>query len=511
MRRLITELQSMGVRINGDLAGRSGGAGPAEGRAFLINRIPVSIPLTANFVSRSPYSLKDSPSSDQGFDLYKDRNRVDSIRVVPEPQFYQQTTKDGIPYRQIALLHGKDCLATTVLQRCVHWKTGNRCHFCATEASLSAKQTIARKTPVQLAEVARAAKETDGITHMVLTSGTGDPSGSEIAYLAECVRAVKTCAGIPVQVQIAPPEDLMRMDELADAGVDALGIHIESFDFNVLSRVAPIKAKIGLDHYEKAWKHAVELFGVNQVSSFIIAGLGEDPATIAWGGEYLADLGVYPFVVPLRPVPGSEFTHAVPPHPDIMARVYDAVAQILKEKGLGMGKIKAGCARCGACSALPAYQTESSVFTCHSARNQMERCEAFRIRDQVFVREQGLFESTDRDEHDQNAIHLVAKQDGRVIGTVRVFQETPGKDRWVGGRLAVEKDFRSTSAGSILVKEAMKRVKKKGCKIFTAYIQEPNIPFFLKLGWSPLSPVEKHFGRPHQKMQADLNRVPKEI
>lgn len=511
MRQLITELQSLGVRISGDMAGRKGGAGPAEGRAFLINDIPVSLPLAADFVSRSPYSLQDLSSPDQGFGLFKNEHLVDHVQVVPEPRFYQQTTEDGIPYRQIALLHGKDCLATTVLQRCVHWKTGSKCRFCATEASLSAQQTIARKTPVQLAEVARAAKETDGVTHMVLTSGTGDPPGSEIAYLAECVRAIKACAGIPVQVQIAPPENLSLMDELADAGVESLGIHIESFDFEVLSKVAPVKAGIGLDHYEKAWKHAVELFGVNQVSSFIIAGLGENPATIAWGSEYLADIGVYPFIVPLRPIPGSEFTHAAPPQPDHMTRIYDAVAKILSKKGLSMANIKAGCARCGACSALPVYKTESDSFTCHSARNQIERSQAFHIRDQVFVHEQGLFEATDMDEHDENSIHLVAKQDGRIIGTVRVFRKTPETDHWVGGRLAVDKDYRSTSAGSALVKEAMKRVKKKGCQIFTAYIQERNIRFFSKLGWSPVAPVKNHFGRPHQKMQADLNRVPEDM
>lgn len=511
MRHLITELQSMGIRITKGLSGRKGGAGPAEGKAFLINDTPVSIPLSAKFVAQSPYSLCDSASRSQDYNLLKNGIPVKNIRVVPEPRFYQHRTKDGIPYRKIALLHGKDCLATTVLQRCVHWKTGNRCRFCATEASLSSGQTIAKKTPDQLAEVARAARKTDGVTHMVLTSGTGNPPGNEISYLAECVRAIKTAVRLPVQVQIAPPKNIKRMDELADAGVDALGIHIESFDFDILSKVAPVKARIGLDQYEKAWKYAVELFGVNQVSSFIIAGLGEKPASIAWGSEYLADLGVYPFVVPLRPIPGSEYKAAAPPGPDCMTRIYDAVAQILSKKGLSIDKIKAGCARCGACSALSAYESPTAGFSCHSARNQNERLEALRIRDQVFVREQGLFKSSDIDEHDADSIHLVAAKDNTIIGTVRIFRDNSEPDHWIGGRLAVEKAYRSTSAGSALVREAMKRVKKKGCKVFTAHIQEKNIPFFSKLGWSAISPVENHFGRPHKRMQADLNRVPEDM
>lgn len=509
MRHLITEIQSLGVQVQNKITGRKGGAGPAEGRAFLINNVPVSVPIAADFVSNSPYSLQ---KTDPGYYLLKNGKPVSDVRVVPEPGFYSLSTEDGINYRRIALLHGKDCLATTVLQRCIHWKQGRKCSFCATEASLAGKQTIEKKTPGQLAEVAKAARDMDGITHMVLTSGTGDPPGSEISYLAKCARAVKAHAGIPVQVQIAPPPDLDLMDELKEAGVESLGIHIESFDMDTLSKVAPVKAAIGIRHYEKAWKKAVQLFGVNQVSSFIIAGLGETVSSIAWGSEFLADLGVYPFVVPLRPIPGSRFETAAPPHPDVMKPVYEAVAGILQAKGLSMQNILAGCARCGACSALSSYEKEKKEeLVCHSARNQSEKSQAFKIRREVFVREQGLFIVSDQDDNDLDSIHLVAKLKERIIGTVRVYQEDKASDHWIGGRLAVKKNFRDTRAGSNLVKEAMKRVQKKGCTVFTAHIQEKNIPFFLKLGWTPMEPVKPHFGQPHQKMQANLNLVLKDI
>lgn len=513
MRHLITEIQSLGIRVDSDMAGRNGGAGPAEGRAFLVNGIPVSVPVAADYVSRSPFSLKESEPGNlsPGYDLLKNGRKVLQISVVPEPLFYQKTTDDGIPFHKIALLHGKDCLATTVLQRCVHWKNSRKCRFCATEASLGGNRTLAEKTPLQLAQVARAAREMDKVTHMVLTSGTGDPPGSEISYLAQCVRAIKAHADIPVQVQIAPPNDLTLMDELAEAGVESLGIHIESFDFDVLAQVAPAKAGIGLGQYERAWKRAVELFGVNQVSSFIIAGLGEKKETIAWGSEFLADLGVYPFVVPLRPIPGSQMAESTPPPSETMKQLYEIVADILASKGLSTEKIRAGCARCGACSALSSYEQKEKALICHSARSRSDRMEAFRIRRMVFVHEQGLFEHSDRDDNDGDSIHLVARQEEKIVGTVRVFRDPAGPDHWIGGRLAVEKEYRTTSAGSSLVREAMKRVKKKGCKVFTAHIQEKNIPFFEKLGWKPVEPKKLHFGRPHQKMRADLTLVPEEM
>lgn len=508
MHHLITEIQSLGIQIHDGIAGRKGGAGPAEGRAFIINGVPVSVPIAAEYVQHSPFSLKET---DSGYNLLKNNIPVSPIKVVPEPKFYNKSTKDGIPYRQIALLHGKDCLATTVLQRCVHWKHSQKCSFCSTESTLSNKQTIAKKTSSQLAQVARAARDLDGVTHMVLTSGTEDPPGSEISYLAKCARAIKEAANIPMQVQIAPPNDLDMMDELKDAGVESIGIHIESFDADILSKVAPAKATIGLAHYEKAWKKAVQLFGINQVSSFIIAGLGETVSSIAWGSELLADLGVYPFVVPLRPIPGSMLANATPPHPDIMKQLYDIVGKILQTKGISTDQILAGCARCGACSALSSYEKKENKVLFHSARNTFEKSEAFKIRKKIFVMEQGLFDTSDIDENDSNSIHLVAKQNKKIIGTVRIYKEKEKADHWIGGRLAVEKKFRKTNAGSGLVKEAMKRVKKRGCKIFTAHIQKKNIPFFLGLGWQPLEPVKTYFGYPHQKMEANLDLVPEDI
>lgn len=505
MRNLVTELQSVGIRVPENIDGRNGGAGPAEGRAFLIEQVPVNIPISGDYVKLSPFSLKRSGA---GYLLQKGKEEIGPIGIVAEPQFYEHSTAQGISYRKIALLHGNDCLATTVLQRCVHWRTSNQCAFCATEATADNGNTIEKKTPGQLAEVARAARDRDGVTHMVLTSGTGNPPGSELSYLANCVTAIKSAANIPLHVQFAPPAESGLLDELKDAGTDTVGIHIESFDRETLKRWAPAKARIGRGCYEDTWKRAVALFGENQVSSFLIVGLGESPESIVWGSEYLADLGVYPFVVPLRPTQGSRMKDQVPPDSDTMKRIYEAVAGILSRKGLSARKSKAGCVRCGACSALSSYEKKPSRLLCHSARNDWEKKQAFEIRNEVFVTEQGLFADSDRDAIDEVCLHLVVRSDQDVVGTVRVFRGSNGAGHWVGGRLAVRKEYRTTRAGMLLVKEAMKRVKKKGCNHFSARIQEKNVRFFTRLGWKPIGPLEYYCGRPHVLMQADLNLVP---
>ncbi len=507
MKEIVTDIQSLGIRVPADIHGRGGGAGPAEGRAFLIGDVPVTVPISAPYVARSPYSLR---ASGDGFVLLREDREILPVGIVPEPGFYSERDVDGIPFGKIALLHGVDCLATTVLQSCVNWKTERQCRFCGAGVSLETGGTIDRKTPGQLSRAARKAMVQDGVSHMVLTSGIGDPPGDEMPYLAECTRAIKDAAELPVHVQFAPPHDFALMDGLKDAGADTVGIHIESFDPETLARTAPAKAAIGLDRYEAAWKRAVALFGPGQVSSFLIAGLGEPPASIVQGSEALADLGVYPFVVPLRPVPGSGMQHAIPPDPEIMKDIYRAVARILSRKGLSSKRNRAGCVRCGACSALSLYETPADRLICHTARTQTELAAAMAVRRRVFIEEQQLFQDSDADDHDPSAVHLVLKSGPDIVGTVRAFRGESGNGHWIGGRLAVCKESRSFGSARLLVKEAMKRVKKLGCTRFTAQVQEKNVPFFTKIGWRAVGPLNSHLGLPHRLMEADLDTAPDE-
>lgn len=448
----------------------------------------------------SPFCLKKVGG--QVF-LFKGNQSLGPVGLVQRPFFYDRVTSDHIPYPQVALLHGRDCLATTVLQTCANWREAQPCRFCGIELSLKNQQTIAQKTPAQLAEVAQRAKELDAVEQVVLTAGRAETPGQEIDHLARCAAAVKKSSGLSIQAQFLPPPDLERLDQLKVAGVDSVGLHIESFDFEVLARVAPFKTGIGLATYVRAWKRAVECFGPNQVSSFLIVGLGESEDSVIRGAAFLADLGVYPFIVPFRPIPGSLMKQIRPPVPDKMIRIYEAVSVLLKRKGLAMDQHKAGCVRCGACSAMGFFEQPMDPLICHPARSREELVLAYHIRNQVFVQEQGLFEHTDADPNDDQSTHLVAQLEGQVVGTVRVFP-MGNNGHWVGGRLAILKDHRKSGAGELLVREAVAFVKTQGCQKFTASIQQENVPFFIRLGWRAAGPVFEYHGKPHQIMEADL-------
>ncbi|HLI55926.1 MAG TPA: MSMEG_0568 family radical SAM protein [Actinomycetota bacterium] len=355
LRRLVVELQSYGVRVEepeDPSWGRRGGAGPSDAGMIRIDGVQVTIPFTADYVTRSPYVLRPEEGL---WGIYRDGRRVAGAEVPAKPRFYERTTADGIPYWKIALLH-LDSLASTVIQTCIYWGKDDQCQFCGIELSLEAGRTIPVKRPEQLAEVAAAAKELDGAVDVTLTSGTTGGADKGARYLGKCARAIKASSGLPVQAQFEPPDDLSVLEEIKAQGVDSVGMHVESLDPAVLARVAPAKARTGIDGYFRAWRRAAEVFGAGQVSTYVILGMGEDPAVTVEGCKRAIDAGVYPFVVPLRPVPGSILGEQIPPTPEYVESIYRQIVPYLSAHGLASWEVHAGCARCGACSAMAAYE-----------------------------------------------------------------------------------------------------------------------------------------------------------
>ncbi|HEX5995387.1 MAG TPA: MSMEG_0568 family radical SAM protein [Jiangellales bacterium] len=349
---VIAELQSRGARIERDIGGRRGGAGPSDAGMIWVDGVRVTFPFTADYVTNSPFVLRET---DDGWSLERDGEWIARAEVPPRPKFYDLQTADGIPYWKIALLH-IDSLATTVIQTCRHWGTADQCRFCGIELSLESNATIPVKQPHQLAEVALAAQRLDGVVDVTLTTGTTHGPDKGATYLGRCARAIKDATGLPVQAQFEPPDDLSVLEEIKEQGVDSVGIHIESFDPDVLAWVAPPKARTGVEGYFRAWERAVEIFGAGQVSTYVILGLGEDEKATIEGCKRAVDAGVYPFVVPLRPVPGSLLGDWLPPPPDYVESLYRQIGPYVVRRGLGSWNVSAGCARCQACSAISSFE-----------------------------------------------------------------------------------------------------------------------------------------------------------
>jgi radical SAM protein (TIGR04043 family) len=335
----------LGIRVDAEVK-RVGGAGPSDDGHVLFQGEGAAIPLNPN----SPYVVTNGRLLLDGADLGLD------VQPVKRPKFYDLETADGVNYEKIAKLHGANVLATTVVQTCVRYDESERCRFCSIEASLDAGLTIAVKTPAMLAEVAEAAYRLDGVTQMIMTTGTSNGRDRGATHLARCVKAVKAAVpNLEIQVQCEPPAELSTITDLYDAGARSIGIHVESMDDAVRMRWMPGKSRVSMDEYRGAWREAVRVFGRNQVSTYLLVGMGEDPDEMVAGAEELIEMGVYPFIVPFRPLKGTLATdvdHVPAPHRDVLHDITSRVAMSLRKAGMYGEDQKAGCAACGACSML---------------------------------------------------------------------------------------------------------------------------------------------------------------
>ncbi|WP_111768681.1 MSMEG_0568 family radical SAM protein [Nakamurella deserti] len=324
---------------------RGTGAGPSDDGHVVVGGLNAAIPRNQD----SPYQVVGDRILYDGDDTGLD------LTVVDRPRFYDRSTADGVPYEKLARLHGRDVLATTVVQTCVRYGEADRCRFCAIETSLRAGATTAVKTPAQLAEVARAAVDLDGVRQMVMTTGTSAGRDRGAVHLARCVRAVKAAVPeLPIQVQCEPPGDLATLTDLFEAGASSIGIHVESMDERVRRAWMPGKSTVSLDEYRAAWREAVRVFGRNQVSTYLLVGLGEDPDELVAAARELVEMGVYPFVVPFRPLAGTlaAADGAAAPRAHVLEDVSRRVGALLVSSGMRGADQKAGCAACGACGLL---------------------------------------------------------------------------------------------------------------------------------------------------------------
>nr|WP_217507410.1 MSMEG_0568 family radical SAM protein [Herbaspirillum robiniae] len=356
---LITELQSLGLRLDDPGAGaqsRRGGAGPSDHKAVTVDGHTVMIPVHTAGAWSSPY-VATQPGADGASRILRDGVEVGVVSFPHQPRFYRMQTFDGIPYGKIATLHGADVLATTVLQSCIRYESRRKsCQFCAIGQSLAAGRTILRKTPEQLGEVARAAVLLDGVKHMVMTTGTPNATDRGAQILCESAFGVKSAVNLPIQGQCEPPDDDAWFRRMHDAGIDTLGMHLEAVTPEVRKRIMPGKATVSVERYFDAFGAAVEVFGRGQVSTYILAGLGDSHDAILKTSEKLIGLGVYPFVVPFVPISGTPLEGHPSPDAAAMRQLLTPLAAMLESAGMRSGDAKAGCGKCGACSSLSSFE-----------------------------------------------------------------------------------------------------------------------------------------------------------
>jgi putative N-acetyltransferase (TIGR04045 family) len=151
---------------------------------------------------------------------------------------------------------------------------------------------------------------------------------------------------------------------------------------------------------------------------------------------------------------------------------------------------------------------EADPVTCVAATTSDELAAHHRIRREVFVGEQALFQESDADEHDRGpeVIRVLGLCGSVPAGTVRLYPLDPGTGVWQGDRLAVLAPYRTRGLGKPLVRFAVATASALGGRLMVAHIQLDNVAFFQRLGWTADGATELYVGVPHQQMTIELHR-----
>ena len=122
-----------------------------------------------------------------------------------------------------------------------------------------------------------------------------------------------------------------------------------------------------------------------------------------------------------------------------------------------------------------------------------------RIRNNVFVKEQGVSSEEEFDEKDQECVHVVVMDDnGLPIGTGRL-----GCDGRIG-RIAVIRELRRTGLGSIIMSALEKHARTTGLYHLWAHAQVQALGFYEKLGYCACGEVFVEEGIPHMQIDKTI-------
>ena len=120
------------------------------------------------------------------------------------------------------------------------------------------------------------------------------------------------------------------------------------------------------------------------------------------------------------------------------------------------------------------------------------------LRRTVFIEEQGVSEADEVDDLDDQAIHILATQHGRPVGSARLLSYG---DIGKVGRVCVLPDARGTGLGAALMQVAVAQFRTMpGVKRVKLGAQLQALAFYERLGFTPYGDVFLDAGIEHRDM-----------
>ena len=127
---------------------------------------------------------------------------------------------------------------------------------------------------------------------------------------------------------------------------------------------------------------------------------------------------------------------------------------------------------------------------------QTDRAALERIREAVFIHEQGVPAELEWDSADTNCLHVLAETVNRdPVGTGRL--EADGKI----GRIAILRQHRNAGIGAAVLQHLIREAQRGGMKQVYLFAQVSALAFYERHGFVPEGHVFMEAGIPHRRMQ----------
>jgi len=136
------------------------------------------------------------------------------------------------------------------------------------------------------------------------------------------------------------------------------------------------------------------------------------------------------------------------------------------------------------------------------ADTEREREDAFAVRHEVFVEEQGVDDTLEYDAHDETATHFVAYDGDKPIGAARLREYADGVGKVE--RVAVHASRRDTGVGRALMERLEQHAETVGFDTLTLHSQTQAADFYRTLGYERRGATFEEAGISHVEMRKSL-------
>ena len=261
-----------------------------------------------------------------------------------EISFYPRLPLTGTVVDDLAQLHSPTCVNIWPSTVCCYDTPELKCRFCSLKAD--ADKPV---DPSELAEGLKRllAKVPEDVTFNFSGGTYGNPDRMA-RYWIDLARKIREFSGVSITVEFAPPSDLGLLREMKDAGINVAIMNLEVADPERRRVICPGKSAISYEHYHEAFREAVKVFGWGMVSSVLIGGI-QPKEEILRECAIMASEGVFPTVMPFRPMDDCVYYGLERCAPEELAEMAEALGILLHRYALDPG-VQPGCTECGGCS-----------------------------------------------------------------------------------------------------------------------------------------------------------------